>query len=658
MGQLLGLGAVTLALLSPSGVLAAGPDASAVEAPAPPKGKMQIGASWDQPVWADTRARERVRGDRPEGASIHVAYAAPDRRWDRELRASLEAFEATAFPEGQAPRKTIVDEPPEAWMRQLELPDIPVRWNTQTVEYLRYFKDDPKGKRIIAAWLDRMGRYEARLRAILAEAGLPEDLVYVAMVESGFKPSASSAVGAAGMWQFMEQTGRVYGLGGDYWKDDRLDFERSSYAAAAYLSDLEARFGTWELALAAYNAGYGLVVQTIRRNNTNNFWALAEVENGLPRQTMNYVPKILAAAIVGHNREAFGLPPAGQPALELMEVEVPPGTRFEDLAKAIGSDEDLLEEINGAYLRGRVPPEGGPSRIRIPRSAHAAFQKLGGDFSGLSQPFATYTARLGDDLKSIAAAHGITEKQLRKLNGIHDSGEIVGGVVLVVPTPDSVDAGESPLPPIVAVPPLKVPAGKRLVFFRVTRSTASNAIAASFDVGWGEIVAWNDLDPQARLVDGQMLQVLVDEGFDAAAAGVKVLTPQTARHVIRGTAEHLEAVLEERELLRRGYTVKKGDSLERIAKKFGLSHGSLARINGVNRNHRYKAGDVIVVYVDKKHKKATTTAPKPKPTTLTTELDVAQSLAPQDREHDTELPKARPPSTPKTSRVPGRKYDD
>src|SRR5690606_6070190 len=130
---------------------------------------------------------------------------------------------------------------------------------------------------------------------------------------------------------------------------------------------LKARFGTWELALAAYNAGYGLVVQSIRANNTNNFWALIEIENALPRQTVNYVPKILAAAIVGHNREVFGVKGKPEPRLDLIEVKVPAGTRLDDLAKALEFEDKLLTEVNAIYLRGRTPPEGGPAVVRIPR---------------------------------------------------------------------------------------------------------------------------------------------------------------------------------------------------------------------------------------------------------------------------------------------------
>lgn len=605
----------------------------------------------------------QVRGDRPQDASIHVAYAPPEVRWDESLRADLEAFESSAFPDGVAPlRQTIVDEPPEEWMRALVLPDLPVRWHAKTIEYLRFFKDDPKGRRMIAAWLERMGRYETRLRAILRDAGVPEDLVYVAMVESGFDPAARSGVGAAGMWQFMEPTGRVYGLESEYWVDDRLDFEQSSQAAAAYLADLHTRFGSWELALAAYNAGYGLVVQSVRANNTNNYWALSELENGLPQQTNNYVPKILAAAIVGHNRKAFGVEAKTQPAIDRIDVEVPPGTTLDDLAKAIEVEPKLIAELNAHYLRGRVPPEGGPSLVRIPRSAHARFTALGDELRTPSQPWTTFEVWLGDDLESIATAHGITEKQLRKLNDVHDSGEIVGGTVLVVPTPDPSLTPSKPTPPLVAVPELPVPKHQRLVFFRVTRATGEQAIAKAFGVAWSQIVAWNDLDPHARLVDGQYLQVLVPEGFDRAAAKVRARTLDEVRKVVRGTAEHIDALLSERELVRRAYKVHKGDTLAKIAKKFDLSLGSLARINGVAREHVVAAGDELILYVGKAQTKGTHKPPKPRPTSLTAELAVAQELADETESgKPTDKPTGKPTkkkpreaSTADTSKVPGR----
>ncbi len=542
-------------------------------------------------------------------------------------------------------------------MQKLALPDLPVRWNAQTIEYLRWFKDDPEGQRCIAKWLNRMGRYEARLRAILAEVGVPEDLVYVAMIESGFDPAAQSWVGAAGMWQFMEPTGKVYGLDVSYWVDDRLDFERSAYAAATYLSDLETRFGSWELALAAYNAGYGLVVQSIRTNNTNNFWALLEIENSLPHQTANYVPKILAAAIVGRNRAAFNVAGTPEPALELIDVKVPAGTRLEDLGKALAVDGKLLAEINATYLRGRTPPEGEPVTVRIPRSAHKAFTQLGGELEPpADQRWTTHAVKLGEDLDSIAARYGITQKQLRALNAIHDSGEVKGGVTLVVPLAGGTQPASS-LAPIVAVPQLAIPAGSKLVFVRVTRSTSSNAIATAFGVSWSQIVGWNDLDPAARLVDGQYLQILVPESFDLAAANVVALQGADVRHVVRGSAAHLDAVLADRDLERRAYEVDKGDTLTKIAKKFDLSLGSLARINGVARNHHVREGEVLIVYVAKGKTRGTIAAPAPKSGTLAVEIEVASEAEGGERGTDSELPD-REASTPERSRVPGKRYED
>jgi membrane-bound lytic murein transglycosylase D len=613
----------------------------------PPVGMTRIG--WDESaIWVSERSRQRVRGDRPDGASIHVAFAPPVRDPDAELRHALARFEANTLAEDAAiPRRTIVGDAPEPWMAELSKPAFPVRWNGRLIEFLNYFKNDPKGQRLAAAWMKRVGRYEVQIRRILRELGVPEDLIYVAMVESGLNPGARSGVGAAGLWQFMEATGRVYGLESAYWYDDRLAIEKSTYAAAAYLKDLHTRFGSWELALAAYNAGYGLVVKSIRENNTNNYWALCEIENGLPTQTVNYVAKIVAVSLVAHNRDAFGVGEERAPAIVTATVDVPPGTRVADVAKALGLEKETLERLNARLVRGRTAPSGADSRMQIPRDSVAKFETLGAKLRATQQDYSTYTARLGESLGSIASRYGITERKLRRLNAIHDSGEIDGGTVLVVPkiasaTSDS-PPGENPLKPLVAVPALAIPQGKRLVFFRVTRASTPRLTAAAFDVSWDEIVRWNDLDPQARLVDGQYLQLLVDQSFDADAARVRVLEVVDVVYVLRGSQKHLDAVLERRDMRRRGYKVKKGDTMARVAKRFKMSQGSLARINGVRRDHRPEVGKILVVYVATGKTGGTTTAPEPVPTSLTTELG---ALAEFFEESDA-------PSTANSAGVPG-----
>jgi membrane-bound lytic murein transglycosylase D len=633
---------VSASLFAPSAW--AGPEPEPAPAVEIPEGRSRVG-----PVWMSDLGRARVRSMRPEGASIHVAHAARAEDPDRELRKALAEFERQTFPEESATqlRQTIVDEPPEPWMRELDLPDLPVRWNAKTIEYLRYFKDDARGRSLMRAWLTRMGRYEDDVRGIFDELGVPQDLMFVALVESGFRPgNTNSLTGAGGMWQFMEATGRVYGLQSDYWFDDRYDHVKATYAAAAYLKDLEVRFGSWEMALAAYNAGYGLVLTTIRRNNTNNYWALCEIEAGLPYQTTNYVPKLVAAAIVARNRAAFGLDDVSMlPPAQLVEVKVPASTRLEDLAKRLDLELDLLEEYNASLRRGRTPPKGGPIVVRLPKDSLAKFEQLGDQLRAPDQDFTTHAMLLGEDLEMIARQHGITVKHLRKLNAVHDSAEVRDGTVLVVPRVGTEEILPVP-PPLAAVPPLTVPSGKRLVFLWTCRSTTPRRISSVLRVRWDDVVAWNDLDPHARVQDEMMLQLLVPADFDAAAAGARVFERDQVVHAERGTAAHLEAMLAERDLVRRGYQVRKGENLKNIARRFKTSMGSLARINGFRRSHKVEAGEVIVVYVEKGQTKGTRPAPDPRPTTLTEEIEALG-----DGEG---IPGSRRrPSTAGTSRLPG-----
>jgi membrane-bound lytic murein transglycosylase D len=172
-----------------------------------------------------------------------------------------------------------------SWLKQLEMPDIPVRWDARVVRYLEFYKNNPRGRSMVAGWIKKSGRYAASIRRVLREQALPEDILWLALVESGFDPTIQSPAGAAGLWQFMPDGARIYGLTVDRWIDERLDPERSTLAAAKYLADLRQRFGGWELAFAAYNMGYGGLLASIRKYNTNDYWELARYESGIPFET-------------------------------------------------------------------------------------------------------------------------------------------------------------------------------------------------------------------------------------------------------------------------------------------------------------------------------------------------------------------------------------
>src|SRR5580698_8143819 len=233
------------------------------------------------------------------------------------------------------------------WLTKLDMPDLPVRWDDRVVRYLEFFRDDPRGRATFARLLARSGRYRDLMRRALRKKSLPEDLVWISMIESGFEQVARSPAGAVGLWQFMPETAKIYGLTIDRWVDQRLDAPMATDAAAEFLADLHRRFGSWELALAAYNMGYAGLTSVVRRYNTNDFWSLARTEGTLPWETTLYVPKIIAAAVVAHNLQAFGLGDlVVDPAVLADEVDVPPGTPLALVAQAAGCSSKDIESLN------------------------------------------------------------------------------------------------------------------------------------------------------------------------------------------------------------------------------------------------------------------------------------------------------------------------
>ena len=210
----------------------------------------------------------------------------------------------------------------------------------------------------------------------LRKAHLPEDLLYDAMIESSYDNDDSSSAGALGLWQFMPQNGKIYGLRMDRWVDERRDPLRSTIAMMDYWQDLYQRFGEWQIALAAFNVGYGAVLRSIARYNTNDYYALCDYENGMPWETCLYTPKVLAAAIVGHNRAVFGYGEIKEtPPEQWDEVAVPTSMTFAMIARVAGSTEATIKQLNPQLRRGRTPPGEAGYIVRVPAGAKPEFAK-------------------------------------------------------------------------------------------------------------------------------------------------------------------------------------------------------------------------------------------------------------------------------------------
>src|SRR5438309_385445 len=249
--------------------------------------------------------------------------------------------------------------------RLRRFPDYPVVENDRVQYFLYRFTGDQR--RVIGRWLGRSSRYREMVRRTFRDRGLPEDLAFTAMIESGFDPGAVSRVGAKGLWQFMARTARLYGLRVDRWVDERLDPEKSTVAAAAYLADLYKQFGSWFLAQAAYNAGEVKVWRAIRLSRTTDFWALAQGRH-LRNETKDFVPSIQAITLIARAPDRYGFEVATDSPPQFETVQAPPATDLRRLARAAGLAPGALRTLNPELWRGVTPP-GAFYTLRVPPAA-------------------------------------------------------------------------------------------------------------------------------------------------------------------------------------------------------------------------------------------------------------------------------------------------
>lgn len=588
---------------------AKGPGRSATKAPANPQPLPAVGRSGtssrrdsERPLDALRRFEERAFAKPPaRAAGVVVGDDSAKATWQPRRRTPLDPpdwlrthiqGDTRVAPLGHAKGVT-----------RLRMPDIRVQWDDKLVQYLEFYRADPRGRRIISIWLQRMGRYEQMIRRQLREQGLPQTLIYVAMVESAFDPLRTSPVGAAGMWQFMMPTARAYGLQRDHWIDERRNPELATRAALRYLKSLKQRLGSWELALAAYNAGFGAVVESLQKYNTNDYWRLCRYESGLPWSTTLYVPKILAVAIVGLNREAFGF----------ARVRADPGIRFDlahvrvsattaQLARAAGVDPDVITRLNPELRRGRTPPRS-LLWVRVPKGRADRFYRQLSAIKRSDAVVRPYDVKLGDSLASIAERFGTSILQLRRLNRLRSTREVRPGLTLFVPAvpqrrqrsakqPEQQDL--SVVVPLAQGCPSQVP-GKRRVFYRTVLGDTLTEIAHYLGTSTEQLIRWNALSKDARIVSNMVLQAFVSTPLKTDQ--VVLLDPSRVVVVAAGS-EHFLQQHERRKGRRRVvYTVRRGDNLSRVARRFGLSVGSIMRINQFGRDTKLVAGQQIVVYV-------------------------------------------------------------
>ena len=390
--------------------------------------------------------------------------------------------------------------------------------NRRVLEYLEFFQLDARDR--FEIWLSRLGRYEGMIRERLRARGLPEDLVYLTLIESGLSNTAVSRARAVGMWQFMAATGRGYGLQIDAWMDERRDPFKATDAAVAHLNDLVQRLGSVYLAAAAYNAGAGRIEREIRRLpgepdtvDDHTFFQIADRRN-LRRETRDYVPKLIAAALIAKQPARYGFTDIERlPPLVFDEVSVPDATGLDVLARLADTSVAAMLELNPQFVRGITPPQRAVI-VRVPRGKGARVAERYAELPINERvTFVDHYVTSGQTLSSIAQRYKVTVTMIQAANPrLRAHALRIGQRVIVPMSGRVVPRGAWSAPP---EPRVRRTSGYRTVSsnaggatrHRVARGETASGIARQHGIGLTALLEANDLTMRSVIRPGDVLRI-------------------------------------------------------------------------------------------------------------------------------------------------------